>query len=93
MKYLIFDIETGPLPEEIISEMFSFDESKVAGFKLLSQEFDPASVKYGNLKDPEKIAAKFAGAEADFEAKKTAAKIAVEQARMDAYADFIGRPR
>lgn len=41
---IVYDIETGPLPADQL--------------ELLKPEFDPASVKTGNLKDPEKIAAK-----------------------------------
>ncbi|HZR17850.1 MAG TPA: ribonuclease H-like domain-containing protein [Verrucomicrobiae bacterium] len=50
MKTLIFDIETGPL-----------DDLETSG---MMTPFDPAGVKCGNLKDPEKIAAKLAEAEA-----------------------------
>ncbi|MFN7137728.1 MAG: ribonuclease H-like domain-containing protein [Limisphaerales bacterium] len=51
MKTIFFDIETGALPE---SELAS-----------LLPPFDPAEVKTGNIKDPEKIAAKLAEAEAN----------------------------
>ncbi len=51
MKTIFFDIETGPLPEPELLQMLP--------------PFDPAEVKVGNLKDPEKIAAKRAEAEAD----------------------------
>jgi 3'-5' exonuclease len=50
MKTVIFDIETGPLPE--------------AELAVMAPPFDAAEVKVGNLKDPEKIAAKVAEAEA-----------------------------
>lgn len=50
MKTFFFDIETGPLPEGELA--------------ALLPPFDPAEVKTGNLKDPEKIAAKLAEAEA-----------------------------
>jgi hypothetical protein len=49
MKTIFFDIETGPLLE---SELLA-----------LLPPFDPAEVKTGNIKDPEKIAAKIAEAE------------------------------
>ena len=49
MNTLIFDIETGPLPE--------------AELAALLPPFDPAEVKTGNIKDPDKIAAKVAEAE------------------------------
>lgn len=51
MKTIIFDIETGPLPE--------------AELAALMPAFDPAEVKCGNLKDPAKIAEKLAEAEAN----------------------------
>src|SRR5664280_2664533 len=50
MHTIVFDIETGPLPE--------------AELAALVPPFDPAEVKTGNLKDPEKVAAKIAEAEA-----------------------------
>ena len=54
MPAMIFDIETGPLPEDVLLATMP--------------PFDPAEVKTGNLKDPEKIAAKFAEAEASHKA-------------------------
>ncbi len=49
MQYTYFDIETGPLPDEELTAMIP--------------PFDPAEVKTGNLKDPDKIAAKLQEAE------------------------------
>ncbi|MBA4150303.1 MAG: ribonuclease H-like domain-containing protein [Verrucomicrobia bacterium] len=49
MKTIFFDIETGALPESELG--------------TLLPPFDPAEVKTGNIKDPEKIAAKIAEAE------------------------------
>ena len=51
MKTIVFDIETGPLPENELLAMLPV--------------FDPAEVKTGNLKDPAKIAEKIAEAEAN----------------------------
>jgi len=51
MRTIFFDIETGPLPENELA--------------ALMPPFDPAEVKTGNIKDPEKIAAKIAEAEAN----------------------------
>lgn len=51
MTTIIFDIETGPLPE--------------AELEAMLPAFDPAEVKTGNLKDPAKIADKIAEAEAN----------------------------
>lgn len=56
---IVFDIETGPLPDEILDQLIP--------------PFDPDAVKLGNLKDPAKIAEKIAEAErnhvTDFKAK------------------------
>jgi len=49
MTTIIFDIETGPLPEAELERMLP--------------AFDPAEVKTGNLKDPTRIAEKIAEAE------------------------------
>ncbi|HWI60040.1 MAG TPA: hypothetical protein VNZ22_22630, partial [Bacillota bacterium] len=51
MKTIFFDIETGALPAAEIAN--------------LMPAFDPTEVKTGNLKDPDKIAAKLAEAEAN----------------------------
>ena len=51
MDIYCFDVETGRLPEPELTVMV--------------QPFDPAEVKLGNFKDPEKIAAKLAEAEAN----------------------------
>lgn len=60
---VIFDIETGPLPADELAAAIP--------------PFDPSSVKVGNTKDPEKIAAKIAEAQAEYEAN------AVERAALD----------
>lgn len=54
MKTLIFDIETGPLPEPELLAMMP--------------PFDPAEVRVGNIKDPDKIAAKLRECEAAYKA-------------------------
>lgn len=51
MNPIIFDVETAPLPEVELA--------------ALVPPFDPAEVRTGNLKDPDKIAAKLAEAEAN----------------------------
>jgi len=51
MSTIIFDVETAPLPEVELA--------------ALVPPFDPAEVRTGNLKDPDKIAAKIAEAEAN----------------------------
>jgi hypothetical protein len=51
MQTIFYDIETGALPETELA--------------ALLPPFDPAEVKTGNLKDPDKVAAKVAEAEAN----------------------------
>lgn len=51
MNSIIYDIETAPLPEKELAAILP--------------PFDPAEVKTGNIKDPEKVAAKIAEAEAN----------------------------
>lgn len=51
MQTIYFDIETGSLPESELA--------------ALLPPFDPAEVKTGNIKDPDKIAARLAEAEAN----------------------------
>jgi hypothetical protein len=49
MQTIVFDVETGPLADGELS--------------ALLPPFDPAEVKTGNIKDPDKVAAKIAEAE------------------------------
>jgi hypothetical protein len=71
---LVFDIETGPLPEEHLREIIPpFEREAHPG------EFDPKSVKTGNMKDSAKIAEKIEAARekhlqsvADYEADQVA---------------------
>ena len=54
---VVFDIETGPSGEAFLRSIY--DESKLDPPKDPG-EFDAAAVKFGNMKDPAKIAAKIA---------------------------------
>lgn len=71
---LVFDIETGPLPEKYLREIIPpFEREAHPG------EFDPKSVKTGNMKDSAKIAEKIEAARekhlqsvADYEADQVA---------------------
>lgn len=85
---LIFDIETGCLPEEQLREVYvPLDESEIDG--LVEGEFDPASVKCGNLKDPAKIAAKVEEArQAHENAKANSSKIIVD-AKAKHWEEFV----
>lgn len=59
MRHIVTDIETAPQSDEFLLSVYP-------GFP----DFDPASVKYGNTKDPEKRAAKLAEATATYEEEK-----------------------
>lgn len=88
---IIFDIETGPLPDSELSDMFTFDESKVPDHYLIGAEFDPASVRYGNLKDETKRAEKLQAALEKFKEDKAAAIARAATAEQDAYNEFVSR--
>lgn len=53
MNQTVIDIETWPMPEEVLEKFFPIQEPYED-----PGEFDPSTVKVGNLKDPEKIQAK-----------------------------------
>jgi len=53
---IVFDIETGPLPEEELRAMMAPEEPPFDPGSI--KPFDPGSVKYGNTKDPVKRAEK-----------------------------------
>ena len=55
--YMVFDIETGPLPDDVLAKLCPPMESKPHPGK-----FDPESVKFGNTKDQTKIAEKLRNA-------------------------------
>ena len=76
---LVFDIETGPLPDDVLKERVPpFDEPPRPG------KFDPVTVKLGNLKDEDKIKAKIEAAKkahAALEAGSSFDKVAKEIAK------------
>lgn len=79
--HVVFDIETGPLPVEKLKEILpGWDASSVPDLG----EFDPKSVKTGNLKDEAKIAEKIENARAEHEA----ARSSIAQRRKDAEAAY-----
>lgn len=87
---IIFDIETEPLPIEKLQDLMPpFDETAVPG--LVTGEFDPNSVKTGNVKDPAKIAEKIEQARQSHEAAKANTTKLVEEARAKQTADFLDR--
>lgn len=85
---VIWDIETGPLPDEKLTELFKFDPATVKGYELIDKEFDPASVKLGRMKDQAKIDAKIEAEREKFESAKAAAIEGMVTAEVDAFAAF-----
>lgn len=83
---LIFDIETGPLPlDQLRSMMPAHPEFVEPG------EFDPASVKLGNTKDPDKVKEKIELARAAHTWEKTHAREKYDQDKAAAEAAFIDK--
>lgn len=74
---VVFDIETGPQPDEKLREQFAVDYTKVPNFDLIGKDFDPASVKTGNMKDEAKIRDKIEDARKKFLETQEAANQAV----------------
>ncbi len=83
---LIFDIETGPLPDDELELLLPpFDESP-----YFVGEFDPSSVKLGNMKDEAKIADKIESARIAHEDRAARSQDLLEDARDKHWADFKG---
>lgn len=89
---IVFDIETGPLPEEELRRMMAPEEPPFDPKSI--KPFDPESVKYGNTKDPVKRAEKLeecrrkhedesANAEKNYEAKRAENRVAYEKEFID----------
>lgn len=76
---LVIDIETGPLDTGYLLSLDPFDESKFPH----PGEFDPASVKTGNIKDAAKIAEKIAAAREAHAAEVAGHGERVKNARID----------
>lgn len=79
---LIFDIETGPVHDELLERQFTFEPPPHPG------EFDQAGVKTGHLKDQAKIAAKIEDARTAHSLAVENHALAVEQARGEAWRQF-----
>lgn len=86
MGLVIFDIETGPLPEEQLAVQFAERWQPPAH----PGEFDPASVKYGNTKDPAKRAEKLADAQQAHAAAVARYEADAAAARSEAWASYAG---
>jgi len=87
---LVFDIETGPESTEVLEAIFgeTFDESKTKGFDLIGREFDPGSVKLGNMKDQAKIDEKIEAKRKEHQKAVAEATVAVARAREEAWLRF-----
>jgi len=81
---LIFDLESEPLPDEELRRIFGEPDVGVPH----PGEFDPASVKIGNLKDAAKIKEKIDFAQADHEAAVAIYPQRLADARANAFAEF-----
>ncbi len=86
---LVFDIETAPRAADELKQVVEpFDPASV---RLPVGDFDPATVKLGNLKDPAKVSAKIAEAQAEFEAAKTNGPKLLAEAENNYWLDCLGR--
>lgn len=86
---IVFDIETAALPETDLRQIYQpLDDDT---FGQPPGEFDPASVKLGQVKDRAKIDAKIAEARARHEQERTGWAAKVEQAKVDHWTKFIDR--
>lgn len=79
---LYFDIETAPLPDDVLEKQFSFTPPPAP------QPFDERQVKVGNMKDPEKIRAKIEEARARRDEEIAAWEDGVFRGRRDAWTAF-----
>ncbi len=89
---IVFDIETGPLPDDELRRMMAPEEPPFDPKSI--KPFDPDSVKYGNMKDPAKRAEKLeecrkkheeesAKAEETYNTKKAESRAAYEKDFID----------
>ncbi len=83
---IVFDIETGPLPDEQLRPLCpDFVPPPHPG------EFDPSAVKIGNLKDAVKIQEKIEAAKQAHQDLVNAFDRQVEEARTAQWADFVSK--
>ena len=91
MQHIVFDIETAPEPDIVLERLFSFDESTVKNYRLLTSNFEPSEVKLGNMKDSAKIEAKIEVARLKFTTDRAAVAENIETARSEAWQTFRDR--
>ena len=91
MQHIVFDIEIAPEPDIVLERLFSFDESTVKNYRLLTSNFEPSEVKLGNMKDSAKIEARIEVARLKFTTDKAAVAENIETARSEAWQTFRDR--
>lgn len=85
MKYIIFDIETQGLRDEALALAEPFKDYEPL------PPFDPKTVKTGNLKDANKIAAKIRAEEEAYPQKIKDHEAAYEKAKLDYQAKIVSK--
>ena len=80
---IVFDIETGPLPDDQLWKMFKPPDAPPH-----PGEFDPSSVKVGHLRDESKIAAKIADAHSKHEQAVKDYERNCEEQQAEAWSSF-----
>jgi len=88
-KSIIFDIETGPEPEERLRELFAFDSDSLAKERdLVAAEFDPTAVKYGNRTNEAKRKEHLEKTKEKFLASQREAQKKIDTAEQEAWEKF-----
>ena len=86
---IYFDIETGPLSEELLAKIRPpANLKKVKNIKLFGQPFDPMTVKVAHLKDPIKIEKKIDDARAKYPAEQEKIAEDIAEAEQQHIEDF-----
>lgn len=87
---LVFDLETGALPEEQLREVYTpLDESQIEG--VVTGDFDPKSVRVGNLKDQGKIDTKIAEAKQAHDSAKSNSASIIASAKEKHWKEFVSK--
>jgi len=84
---IIWDIETGPQPDDRLRQIFGDPDVGIAD----PGQFDPSSVKVGNLKDAAKIKEKIDAAAAEHAALADSYPQRLAEAKAAAFAEFKSR--
>lgn len=89
--YIVFDIETGPVRDDVLMQTFEVDFAKVPNYKILGTEFDAASVKTGNLKDSTKIDEKIETERQKFKELYEKTEVLAASAKETQFAEYKAR--